>query len=97
MENLIIDYTKFKAMVLSPPPQGGESMSESEKDAVLELENMMIQVNEIAFKVSQGEEVPEDAAVACRDYIQRFPKAFKAMVDLNRKFLGFSRVPPNCS
>jgi hypothetical protein len=72
-------------------------MSASEKDAILELENMMLQVNAIAFKVSQGEEVPEDVADACKEYIQRFPSAFKEMVALNRKFLRFSRLPPNCS
>jgi len=97
VENLIIDYTKSRAVLPSLLSTRREGMSDSEKDSLRDLEIMMLQVNEVALKISKGEEIPEDVSSACKEYMERFPGAFKKMVEMNRKFMAFSLLPPNCS
>tara|TARA_R110002020_G_scaffold43230_1_gene125888 strand:+ start:300 stop:518 length:219 start_codon:yes stop_codon:yes gene_type:complete len=70
--------------------------AEDDKD-LMDLENLMILVNDLALKVSMGEEIPVDSHQACKDYISKFPKAFKKMVALNTNLLAWKNLPPNCS
>ena len=68
-----------------------------ESEEMRELENLTILVNDIALKVSLGEEIPADAHQACKDYIQKFPEAFEKLVALNKKLMAWKNLPPNCS
>jgi len=57
------------------------------------LEALMVEVSKTASIVASGQPVPSEIPQSVKDYIDRFPKSFKKLVDSHKKLLDSEYSP----